>query len=228
MVDDNVGKSLRNLIYVEYDNWVASFNSKDKLSKSAVRQLLITWCAKAARTWNLELCKKIGMSAPFLLDFDSHFLGIPAATRVGMRMQLEGNAGIKPVRFGDDYNSSIFDATHADFNNFTKMDFSAPRNVVDPVEVDAPPAPIVTRNRVSNDDSSSDGSSSDDSSSDNPSDSDLSGESSSEYSSATSESEEDSEQSLEINEPLPPGKYCCFPFRYFDVFFIFLIPWLFC
>jgi hypothetical protein len=71
LVDDNVGKSLRQLIYEQYDNWVQSFQANQKLSKSSVRILLIQWTAKAASQWNGELAARIGM----LVEL-SHFISL--------------------------------------------------------------------------------------------------------------------------------------------------------
>jgi hypothetical protein len=61
MVDDCVGKSFRQLIYDQYDEWVATFDPQAKLSKSSVRQLLLDWTAAAATKWNNEKWLTIGM-----------------------------------------------------------------------------------------------------------------------------------------------------------------------
>ena len=62
LVDDNVGKSFRRLIYDRYDTWVTTeFKPNEKLSKSCVRQLLIEWTALSALQWNKEvLAVKLG------------------------------------------------------------------------------------------------------------------------------------------------------------------------
>jgi hypothetical protein len=37
LVDDNVGKSFRDMVYEQYDVWIKNYNPKDKLSSSKVR-----------------------------------------------------------------------------------------------------------------------------------------------------------------------------------------------
>jgi hypothetical protein len=54
----------------------------------------------------------------------TYLLGVPAATRVGLRMQLANNTGITPVRFTDDYCQSIFDPIHSEYDNYVPMNFS--------------------------------------------------------------------------------------------------------
>jgi hypothetical protein len=47
-------------------------------------------------------------------------------------MKLAENEGIVPNRFPPDYNESIFDPNHRDYNNYVPMSFSAPKVVTLP------------------------------------------------------------------------------------------------
>jgi hypothetical protein len=44
-------------------------------------------------------------------------------------MRLSENVGIQPVQFPKDYNSSVFDRNHPEYDNFTPMHFSSPQVV---------------------------------------------------------------------------------------------------
>jgi hypothetical protein len=54
-----------------------------------------------------------------------------------MRMLMSNNRGIRPVRFPENYNDSIFDPTHPDYNIFIPMTFSSYEhlNVVEENEI---------------------------------------------------------------------------------------------
>jgi hypothetical protein len=109
MVDDNIGKAFRELVYNQYYKFEEAFdwiaNPQGKVPAVQKRKLMIQWISNAAKQWNQNHVE----------------LGKAAATRVGMRMTLnhEGNTGIIPVRFPKDYAASLV-PTHPLYNDVEK------------------------------------------------------------------------------------------------------------
>jgi hypothetical protein len=68
LIDDNVGKSFRELVYAQYDAWMESFDISSKLTASDCRVKLIEWCAIAAKQWNGGLDETIGMAVVVLFS----------------------------------------------------------------------------------------------------------------------------------------------------------------
>eukprot|EP01127_Copromyxa_protea_P009854 TRINITY_DN2355_c0_g1_i4.p1 TRINITY_DN2355_c0_g1~~TRINITY_DN2355_c0_g1_i4.p1 ORF type:complete len:225 (-),score=30.01 TRINITY_DN2355_c0_g1_i4:94-768(-) len=80
----------RQLIYKRHDEWERSLVEM-KVSASEERCLTIKWLSEAIDEWNTSY-----------LD-----IGIGAADRTGLRLILEGECKIAPVRFPTDYSASL-------------------------------------------------------------------------------------------------------------------------
>lgn len=134
-IDDNVGRAFRNLGYDFLDDWHADAIEKVNalhgadassdlitaaltLSSKGLRELLVKSIQKAAEVWSSDPAKYKTMAAK-------------AALRTGLAMRVDCFDGVRPVRFPEDYPTSIHPAS------------GAPVIVLDPpiVEASIQPAP---------------------------------------------------------------------------------------
>jgi hypothetical protein len=120
--------------------------------------------------------------------------GKGSAKRVGLRMKLANNTEIKPVRFPNDYNDSIFNENHHDYNNIVAMSFSSPKES----EAMEPLVNVENGLILPNDESEEENGDESEEEVDESSSFTIDSESSSESSSSFSENETDSDDSIAL------------------------------